>query len=164
MSDVETLFYQGSLLAAAERQKNAKIGENQKGTGRGREGDGKKNVTTICDKRHNNLRHGAKRSERESEKSAKGGKDPHTQDLSLSKKQPVLLRANFVLTKDRNGLTTDIFVVEFTGRGLVVKRLGVLSKVQMLNLVLGVRVFSLLPKKKCENEQKSAKAVENNRK
>ena len=29
--------------------------------------------------------------------------------------------------------------------GLVVKRLGVLSKVQMLNLVLGVGVFSLLP-------------------
>ena len=33
-----------------------------------------------------------------------------------------------------------------TGRGLVVKRPGVLSKVQMLNLVLGVGVFSLLPK------------------
>ena len=32
-----------------------------------------------------------------------------------------------------------------TGRGLVVKRPGVLSKVQMLNLVLGVGVFSLLP-------------------
>ena len=29
--------------------------------------------------------------------------------------------------------------------GLVVKRPGVLSKVQMLNLVLGVGVFSLLP-------------------
>ena len=32
-----------------------------------------------------------------------------------------------------------------TGRGLVVKRPGVLSKVQMLTLVLGVGVFSLLP-------------------
>ena len=31
------------------------------------------------------------------------------------------------------------------GGGLVVKRPGVLSKVQMLNLVLGVGVFSLLP-------------------
>ena len=30
------------------------VGENQKGR---REGDGKKNVTTICDKRHDNLRH-----------------------------------------------------------------------------------------------------------
>ena len=40
--------------------------------------------------------------------------------------------------------TTDIFVVKCTGRGLVVKRPGVLSKVQMLNLVLGVGVFSLL--------------------
>ena len=36
-------------------------------------------------------------------------------------------------------------MVNYTGRGLVVKRLGVLSKVQMLNLVLGVGVFSLLP-------------------
>ena len=31
------------------------------------------------------------------------------------------------------------------GRGLVVKRPGALSKVQKLNLVLGVGVFSLLP-------------------
>ena len=29
------------------------------------------------------------------------GKDPHPQDFSLTKKWPVLLRANFVLTKDR---------------------------------------------------------------
>ena len=36
-------------------------------------------------------------------------------------------------------------MVKCTGRGLVVKRRGVLSKVQMLNLVLGVGVFSLLP-------------------
>ena len=34
--------------------------------------------------------------------------------------------------------------VKCTGRGVVVKRPGVLSKVQMLNLVLGVGVFSLL--------------------
>ena len=39
-------------------------------------------------------------------------------------------------------------MVKCTGRGLVVKRPGVLSKVQMLNLVLGVGVFSLLPRKK----------------
>ena len=36
-------------------------------------------------------------------------------------------------------------MVKYTGRGLVVKRPGVLSKVQMLNLVLGVGVFSLPP-------------------
>ena len=47
--------------------------------------------------------------------------------------------------RTENGLTTDIFVVNYTGRGLVVKRPGVLSKVQMLTLVLGVGVFSLLP-------------------
>ena len=47
------------------------------------------------------------------------------------------------LLRTENGLTTDIFVVECTGRGLVVKRPGVLSKVQMLTLVLGMGVFSL---------------------
>ena len=36
-------------------------------------------------------------------------------------------------------------MVKCTGKRLVVKRLGVLSKVQMLNLVLGVGVFSPLP-------------------
>ena len=40
-------------------------------------------------------------------------------------------------------------MVKYTGRGLVVKRPGVLSKVQMLNLVLGVGVFSLLPSPRC---------------
>ena len=49
------------------------------------------------------------------------------------------------LLRTENGLTTDFFVVKCTGRGLVVKRPGVLSKVQMLNLVLGVGVFSLPP-------------------
>ena len=36
-------------------------------------------------------------------------------------------------------------MVKYTGRGLVVKRPGVLGEVQMLNLVLGVGVLSLLP-------------------
>ena len=36
-------------------------------------------------------------------------------------------------------------MVKYTGKGLVVKRPGVLSKVQMLNLFLGVGVFSFLP-------------------
>ena len=48
------------------------------------------------------------------------------------------------LLRTENSLTTDIFVVKCTGRGLVVKRPGILSKVQMLNLVLGVGVSSLL--------------------
>ena len=37
------------------------------------------------------------------------------------------------------------FCGKYTGRGLVVKRPGVLSKVQMLTLVLGVGVCSILP-------------------
>ena len=36
-------------------------------------------------------------------------------------------------------------MVKCTGRGLVVKRPGVLTRVQTLNLVLGVGVFSFLP-------------------
>ena len=57
------------------------------------------------------------------------------------------------LLRTENGLTTDIFVVKNTGRGLVVKRPGVLSKVQMLNLVLGVGVLSLLPIIECFRER-----------
>ena len=49
-------------------------------------------------------------------------------------------------------------MVECTGRGLVVKRPGVLSKVQMLNLVLGVGVFSLLPRQ-CFQELVSEKLL-----
>ena len=49
------------------------------------------------------------------------------------------------LLRTENGLTTDSFVAKCTGRGLVVKRPEVLSKVEMLNLVLGVGVCSLLP-------------------
>ena len=41
-------------------------------------------------------------------------------------------------------------MVKYTRRGVVVKRPGVLSKVQMLTLVLGVGVFSLLPMRVCE--------------
>ena len=67
----------------------------------------------------------------------KGGKTPTPQDFSLTTISSLL--------RTENGLTTDILVVKCTGRGLVVKRPGVLSKVQMLNLVLGVGVFSLLP-------------------
>ena len=40
-------------------------------------------------------------------------------------------------------------MVKYIGKGLVAKRPGVLSKVQMLNLVLGVGVSSLLPRKRC---------------
>ena len=49
-------------------------------------------------------------------------------------------------------------MVKCTGRGLVVKRPEVLSKVQTLNLVLGVGVFSPLPIKiRKEPEDKNAK-------
>ena len=47
-------------------------------------------------------------------------------------------------------------MVKYTGRGLVVKRPGVLSKVQMLNLVLGVGVFSLLPRNPQESGRKES--------
>ena len=53
----------------------------------------------------------------------------------------------------------DNFVVKYTGRGLVVKRPGVLSKVQILTLVLGVGVFSPLPKTLWIPEPGSASCV-----
>ena len=43
-------------------------------------------------------------------------------------------------------------MVNCTGRGLVVKRPGVLSNIQMLNLVLGVGVFSLLPRNRSDSK------------
>ena len=46
-------------------------------------------------------------------------------------------------------------MVHGVGRGLVVKRTGVLSKVQMLNLVLGVGVFALLPRSASLNKLKT---------
>ena len=69
-----------------------------------------------------------------------GGKDPPTLKISaLLRKRPVLLKADFVLTKDRKRPSYRHFCgVKCTGRGLVLKRPGVLSKVQMLTLVLGV--------------------------
>ena len=75
-----------------------------------------------------------------------GGKRPAPPRFpALLRIRPGLLKANSSLLRTENGLTTDVFVVKCTGRGLVVKRPRVLSKVQMLNLVLGVGVFSLLP-------------------
>ena len=59
-----------------------------------------------------------------------------------------LLRKRPVFTKGQGAKTAllrTFFVVKCAGRGLVVKRPGVLNKVLMLNLVLGVGVFSLLP-------------------
>ena len=49
-------------------------------------------------------------------------------------------------------------MVKYTGRGLVVKRPGVLSKVQMLNLVLGVGLFSLLPSFGCGERGEESEA------
>ena len=74
----------------------------------------------------------------------KGGKAPTPRISALLRKRPVLLRANFVLTKERKRPYYRHFCGKMHRRGLVVKRPGVLSKVQMLNLVLGVGVFSLL--------------------
>ena len=81
-----------------------------------------------------------------SRKGGRGEKTPTPKISALLRKRPVLLSGPISsLLRTENGFTTDIFVVKCTGRGLVVKRPGVLSKVQMLNLVLGVGVFSLLP-------------------
>ena len=81
-------------------------------------------------------------------KTGRGEKTPTPKISALVRKRPVLLSGPIPsLLRTENGLNTDIFVVKYTGRGLVVKRPGVLSKVQMLDLVLGVGVFSLLPKR-----------------
>ena len=70
----------------------------------------------------------------------KGGKRPPTPKISaLLRKRPVFLSASFVLTEDRK----RPYYGHFCGKNT--ERPGVLSKVQMLNLVLGVGVFSLLP-------------------
>ena len=74
-----------------------------------------------------------------------GEKTPTPKISALLRKRPVLVRANFVLTKDRKRPYYGLFCGKIHRRGLVVKRPGVLGKVQMLNLVLGVGVFSLLP-------------------
>ena len=58
---------------------------------------------------------------------------------------PKTLRANFVLTKDRKRPYYRHFCGKMHREGSCSKAAGVLSKVQMLNLVLGVGVFSLLP-------------------
>ena len=57
----------------------------------------------------------------------RGEKTPTPKISALLRKRPVLLRANFVLTKDRKRLLRTFFVVKYTGRGLVVKRPVVLS-------------------------------------
>ena len=76
----------------------------------------------------------------------RGGKTPTPKISALLRKRPVLHWGPISsLLRTENGLTTESFVVNYTGRGLVVKRPGVLSKVQMLNLVLGVGVLYLLP-------------------
>ena len=76
----------------------------------------------------------------------RGEKTPTSKISALLRKRPVLLKADFVLTKDRKRPYYRLFVVKCTRRGLVVKRPGVLSKVQMLTLVLGVGgSFPFLP-------------------
>ena len=65
---------------------------------------------------------------------------------ALLRKRPVLLRANFVLTKDQKRPYYGHFCGKIHREGSCSKAAGVLSKVQMLKLVLGVGVFSILPK------------------
>ena len=73
-------------------------------------------------------------------------KTPTPKISALLRKRPVLLRANFVLTKDRKRPYDEHFCGKLHREGSCsIKRPGVLSKVQMLNLVLRVGVFSLLP-------------------
>ena len=66
---------------------------------------------------------------------------------ALLRKRPVLLRANVVLTKDRKRPYYGHFCGKIHGWGLVVKRPELLSKVQMLNLALGVG--GLFPSSAC---------------
>ena len=75
----------------------------------------------------------------------RGEKTPTPQISALLRKRPVLLRADLDLTKDRKRPYYGHFCGKKTRRRLVVKRPGVLSKVLMLNLVLGGGFFSLLP-------------------
>ena len=72
-------------------------------------------------------------------------KTPTPKISAFLRKRPVLLRANFVLTKDRKRPYYGHFCGKIHREGSCSKAAGVLSKVQMLNLVLGVGVFSLLP-------------------
>ena len=75
----------------------------------------------------------------------RGEKTPTSKISALLRKRPVLLRPNFVLTKDRKRPYYGHFCGKLHREGSLVNRPGVLSKVHMLNLVLGVGVFSLLP-------------------
>ena len=79
-------------------------------------------------------------------KNLKKKKDPHPQDFSLTKKTARFTKANVVLAKDRKRPYCGHFCGKLHRRCLVVKRPGVLSKVQILTLVLGVGVFSVLLK------------------
>ena len=65
---------------------------------------------------------------------------------ALLRKRPVLLRANFFLTKDRKRPYYGHFCGKIHREGSSSKAARGLSKVQMLNLVLGLGVFSLTPR------------------
>ena len=56
----------------------------------------------------------------------RGEKTPTSKISTLLRKRPVLLRANVVLTKGRKRPYYRHFCGKYTGRGLVVKRPGVL--------------------------------------
>ena len=82
----------------------------------------------------------------------RGEKTPTPKISAVPRKRPVLLRANFILTKDRKRPHYGHVCGKMHRKGLAVKRQLVLSKVQMLNLVLGVGVFSLLPMRGLEKD------------
>ena len=70
----------------------------------------------------------------------KGGKRPPPQDFSLTKKKRAVYSKGHSrsLLRTENSLTTDIFVVKYTGRGLVEKRPGALSKGTHINFIGGI--------------------------
>ena len=68
----------------------------------------------------------------------RGEKTPTPKISALLRKRPVVLRANFVLTKDRKRPYYGHFCGTIHREASCSKAAGVLSKVQMLNLVLGV--------------------------
>ena len=71
----------------------------------------------------------------------RGGKTPTPKASALLRKRPVLPRANFVLTKDRKRPYYGHFCGRLHREGSCSKAARVPSKVQMLNLVLGVGSF-----------------------
>ena len=71
------------------------------------------------------------------ENGQRGEKAPTPKISALLRKRPVVLKANFVLTKDRKRPYYGHLCGKMHREGLVVKRPGVLSKVQTQDSCLG---------------------------